>query len=119
VASLWKAQADLQQLRVDDVARTLSAFPSPSQTPLAEILRARLAFFQAKEVDAVLAYEHAIDLGPGRDGLWLETASALETLGFDDRAETYLRRLSRMGSRDANVYYSLAMLAANDNKEDD
>jgi tetratricopeptide (TPR) repeat protein len=119
VASLWKAQADLQQLRVDDVARALSAFPSPSQTPLAEILRARLAFFQAKEVDAVLAYEHAISLGPGRDGLWLETASALETLGFDDRAETYLRRLSRMGSRDANVYYSLAMLAANDNKEDD
>jgi tetratricopeptide (TPR) repeat protein len=104
-------------MRVEDVARALSAFPSPSQTPLAEILRARLAFFQAKEVDAVLAYENAIELGPGRDGLWLETASALETLGFDERAETYLRRLSRMGSRDANVYYSLAMLAASDNKE--
>jgi tetratricopeptide (TPR) repeat protein len=118
VAALWKAQAALQQMRVDDVARALSAFPSPSQTPLAEILRGRLAFFQAKDVDAVIAYEHAIDLGPGRDGLWLETASALETLGFDDRAETYLRRLSRMGSRDANVYYSLATLAANDKKED-
>src|SRR5262249_50127546 len=118
VAVLWKAQADLQQMRVDDVARTLAAFPSPSQTPLAEILRGRLAFFQAKEVDAVVAYEHAVNLGPGRDGLWLEAASALETLGFNDRAEAYLRRLSRIGSRDANVYYSLAMFAGQKNNDD-
>ena len=119
VAALWKAQVDLQQMRVDDAARALSAFPSPSQTPLVEILRGRLAFFQAKEVDAVVAYEHAVNLGPGRDGLWLETASALETLGFNDRAEAYLRRLGRMGSRDANVYYSLAMLAAEKEKDGD
>ncbi len=119
VATLWKAQADLQQMRIDDVARALRAFPSPSQTPLAEILRGRLGFLQAKEVDAVVAYEEAVNLGPGRDGLWLETASALETLGFNDRAEKYFRRLGAMGSRDANVYYSLAMLAAVRGKEDD
>jgi tetratricopeptide (TPR) repeat protein len=119
VATLWKAQADLQQMHVDDAARALAAFPSPSQTPLAEILRGRLAFFQAREVDAVVAYEHAVSLGPGRDGLWLEAASALETLGFNDRAEAYLRRLARIGSRDANVYYSLAMLAGETQKDDD
>jgi len=56
VAMLWKAQADLQQMHIDDAARALGAFASPSQTPLVEILRARLAFFQAKEVDAVVAY---------------------------------------------------------------
>ena len=119
VATLWKAQSDLQQMKTDDVARALRAFPSPSSTPLAEILRGRLAFFQAREVDAVLAYERAVNLGPGRDGLWFETASALETLGFADRAEGYLRRLSRMGSRDASVYYSLAMLAAVHSRDDD
>jgi tetratricopeptide (TPR) repeat protein len=117
VAMLWKAQADLQQMRVDDVDRALRAFPSPSQTPLAEILRGRLGFFQAKEVDAVLGYERAVTLGPGRDGLWLEAASALETLGFNDHAAAYLRRLARIGSRDANVYYSLAMLGAQKNDE--
>jgi tetratricopeptide (TPR) repeat protein len=117
VASLWKAQADLQQLRVDDVASTLRAFPAPSQTPLAEILRGRLAFLQAKEVDAAIAYERAVNLGPGRDGLLLEAASALETLGFNDHAATYLRRLGRIGSREANVYYSLAMLAAQKNDD--
>src|SRR5205085_82073 len=119
VAMLWKAQADLQQMHIDDAARALGAFASPSQTPLVEILRARLAFFQAKEVDAVVAYEHAVSLGPGRDGLWLEAASALETLGFAEHAEAYLRRLARIGSRDANVYYSPAMLAGARNKDAD
>jgi tetratricopeptide (TPR) repeat protein len=112
VASLWKAQYDLQELRLPDVDRALQAFPSPSTTPLAEILRGRLAFYQAKEVDAVVAYERAINLGPGRDGLWIETAGALETLGFDERAEGYFKRLAKMGSRNAAVYYSAAMIAA-------
>lgn len=112
VARLWNAQLDLEQMRIDSAMRALRAEPEPSQTPLAEILRGRLAFLQAKETDSVIAYEHAVTLGPGRDGLWLETSQALDTLGFSDRAEAYLKRLSRIGSRDANVYYSLAVLAA-------
>src|SRR5437870_11585343 len=83
------------------------------------MLRAREAFDQAKEVDAVVAYERAINLGPGRDGLWMETAQALDTLGFDDRAEGYLKRLRDIGSRDAGVYYSTAMIAAVHDREDD
>ena len=119
VAKLWSAQLNLEQMRIDQVTRTLRAEPQPAQTPLTEILRGRLAFLQAKETDSVIAYEHAVNLGPGRDGLFLETSQALETLGFSDRAEAYLKRLSRLGSRDANVYYSLAILAAFHNHEDD
>jgi tetratricopeptide (TPR) repeat protein len=118
VAKLWNAQLDLQQMHVESIARALGSYPSPSQTPLAEILRGRVAFVQAKETDTAIAYENAVSLGPGRDGLWMETAQALETLGFTDRAESYFQRLARIGSRDANVYYSLAVLAAIHNHED-
>ena len=119
VAKLWNTQLDIEQMREVEAARTLKAETNPSQTPLAEILRGRLAFAQAKETDSVMAYEHAVNLGPGRDGLWLETAQVLETLGFNERAERYLKRLSKIGSRDANVYYSLAVLAAMHNHEED
>ena len=119
VAKLWAAQLDLEQMRVDNATRTLRAEPDPSRTPLTEVLRGRLAFSQAREAESVIAYEHAVNLGPGRDGLWLETAQALDTLGFSSRAESYFRRLSRIGSRDANVYYSLAVLAAMKNNEED
>lgn len=119
MATLWKAQYDLEQMKLAEVDAALRDFPAPSNVPLAEILRGRKAFQQAKEVDAVVAYEHAISLGPGRDGLWMETAQALDTLGFDERAEGYLRRLRDIGSRDAAVYYSQAMIAAVHDREDD
>lgn len=119
VAVIWKAAFDLQQMRVNDVERALSKFKNPSQTPMVEMLRARVAFFKSKESDAVVAYENAISLGPGRDGLWMETAQDLSTLGFDERAERYLRRSAKIGSRDANVYYQLAMLAAVHGREED
>ena len=119
VAKLWNAQLDLEQMRTDSAMRTLRREPDPSPIPLTEILRARLAVTQAKETDSVIAYEHAVNLGPGRDGLWLETSQALDTLGFSDRAEMYLKRLARIGSRDANVYYSLALLAAYHGHDDD
>lgn len=119
VAKLWNTQLDVEQMRIDNATRTLRAEPNPSQVPLAEILRGRLAFLQAKETDSVIAYEHAVNLGPGRDGLWLETSQALDTLGFSDRAEAYLKRLARIGSRDASVYYSLATLAAFHNRDED
>jgi len=112
VADLWKAQWDLQQSRTDQVARSLNAFPSPSEFPLAEILRARLALTKSDEANSVVAYEHAVNLGPGRDGLWLETAQALMALGFEDRAAGYLQRLDRIGSRKPDAHYTLCLLAA-------
>jgi hypothetical protein len=118
VADLWKAQWDLQQTRSAEVVKALSHVPSAA-FPLAEILRGREAYFEGKEVDAIVAYEHAVSLGPGRDGLWYEAEQALSTLGYDERARRYLARLSRIGSRDANVYYSLAVLDAGAHHEED
>jgi tetratricopeptide (TPR) repeat protein len=119
VAKLWKAQLDIEQMHTDHAKATLAREPNPSQTPLTEILRGRLAVTEAKETDSVIAYEHAVNLGPGRDGLWLEASQSLDNLGFSDRAELYLKRLAHIGSRDANVYYALATLAAFHNHEDD
>ena len=119
VANVWRAQWELQQTRVDAAKKTLAEFPSPSDIPLAEIVRARLALASGDDANAVLAYEHAINLGPGRDGLWMETAQALMALGFDDRAINYLKRTQEIGSRNADLYYIQAMLAASRNKQAD
>src|SRR5260221_64302 len=51
VATLWKAQYDLQQMKLPEGERALKALPSPSATPLPEILRGRAAFEQAKEIN--------------------------------------------------------------------
>jgi tetratricopeptide (TPR) repeat protein len=118
-AELWQAQWNLLQTKSADVLQTLNTFPSPTDIPLAEILRARVCTFEGKEVDSVVAYENAVSLGPGRDALWYETGTSLSSLGYDERASAYLQRLSRMGSRDANVYYTLAVIDAASNREDD
>jgi len=116
---VWRAQWELQQTRTDAAKKTLAAFPSPSDIPLVEILRGRLALLGNDEVSAVIAYEHAVNLGPGRDGLWFETAQALAALGFDDRARDYLSRLSDIGSRSAEAAYMRAVLAASKNRDED
>lgn len=119
VAQLWKAQMDLAQMRTADAKRALARFPVPSTIPMVEILRARAALFEQDETAAAFAYEHAVSLGPGRDGLWAETAHALLALGFEDRGMRYLNRLDRIGSRDADVYYMLSMYNASRNHEED
>lgn len=118
IATLWKAQAALQAMRTAEVEAALKRFPSPSDVPLAEVLRARLAFFQNRESSSVMAYEAAVSLGPGRDGLWFETAQSLSTLGFDQRSKDYLRQLARVGSRNADVHYGLATIAAMEDQPD-
>jgi hypothetical protein len=111
VAELWTAQMLLQQTQIDEAKRILNRFPRPSNAPLAELLRARIAWEQTNEIDAVLAYEHAIDLGSGRDTLWLEAAEALSIVGFEERGERYLRRTAEVGSRAPAVFYGMAELA--------
>jgi tetratricopeptide (TPR) repeat protein len=106
-------------MRTAEVERALKRYPSPSDVPLAEIVRARLAYFQNRESASVMAYESAISLGPGRDGLWYETAQALATLGFNSRSKDYLEQLARAGSRNPDVYYRLAMIAATDDQQDE
>lgn len=112
IADLWKIQSELMETNTSAVRSALTKFDASSDRPLASILRARLALLENDEVAAVLAYEQAVSLGPGRDGLWYETAEALNALGFEDRAKSYFERLAKMGSRDADVYYSLALVEA-------
>lgn len=117
-AGLWNAQLHLGRSDFASAADVLSKVPGKDEVPLAHILAGRTAFLQNRDLDAVLAYERAMELGPERDDLLYETASVLMTLGFDDRAERYLRRLVEMGSREPDVYYALAILESFDGTEE-
>lgn len=111
VAKLWRAQWQFRQGNLDEVQRALESFPLPSRTPLVEVLRARLALARNDAVGAAVAYERAVNLGPGRDALWLEATSALALAGFDAEAKKELMRVARLGSREAAIYYFTASLA--------
>jgi tetratricopeptide (TPR) repeat protein len=119
VADLWKIQNDIVSLRTKEAKQSLDRFKSPASRPLVELLRARLALLDNDEVTAALAFERAVNLGPGRDAVWYEHASVLLGLGFEDQARAAFERLARMGSRDADVYYSLAVLSAFASKDED
>jgi hypothetical protein len=111
VANLWRAQWQFRQGNLDEVQRTLATFPMPSRIPLVEVLRARLALARNDAVGAAVAYERAVNLGPGRDSLWLEATSALALAGFEVEARKQLLRVAKLGSREASIYYTTASLA--------
>ena len=111
VARQWQAALEIREERFDRARLALSRLTPNVTYSMAEILRARLAHQESKDVDAVSAYERAIAIGPGRDQLWLEAAETLSLLGFDDRAEEYFYRTARIGTRRPEVYYTLAALA--------
>ncbi|HEY2323969.1 MAG TPA: hypothetical protein VGJ82_14025 [Thermoanaerobaculia bacterium] len=118
VADIWKAQVEIQQTKLAEAKKRLKRFPTPSTVPLAELLRARLAQLEGDEASSAISYEYAVNLGPGRDGLWVETVQALGQLGFENRAIRYLKRLERVGSRKPDVYYLLALTSVMDNRDD-
>ena len=111
VALLWKAQTDLWRNDIPRVESVLSEFATPSEFPLAELLRARLAYLRADEINAIAAYERATSVSPGGDGIWIEAAGAMASFGSEVRAEQYYRRLNTMHSREPSVYYDLAGLS--------
>lgn len=111
VAKLWRAQWQFRQGNLDEVQRALATFPLPSRIPLVEVLRARLALARNDAVGAAVAYERAVNLGPGRDSLWLEATSALALAGFEAEAKKELLRVANLGSREASIYYATASLA--------
>jgi hypothetical protein len=111
VVKLWRAQWQFRQGNLDEVQRALESFPLPSRTPLVEVMRARLALARNDSVGAAVAYQRAVNLGPGRDALWLEASSALAVAGFEAEAKKELLRVARLGSREASIYYATASLA--------
>lgn len=111
VAKLWRAQWQFRQGNLDEVGRALASFPLPSRIPLVEVMRARLALARNDSVGAAVAYQRAVNLGPGRDALWLEATTALALAGFEAEAKKELMRVARLGSREASIYYMTASLA--------
>ena len=118
IEAMWTTQIALQQMKTAQVKTALDKIGATARIPLVEVLRGRLALFEGDAVAAAVAYENAVNMGPGRDGLWYESAAALLALGFEDRAGAYLQRLSRVGSRKADVYYTLSMLSASRDSRD-
>ncbi|KAA0255119.1 MAG: hypothetical protein EDX89_07445 [Acidobacteria bacterium] len=119
VARLWSAQRALSEMDLARAGRLLDGFPPPSRIPLAEVLRARLLALTSRESDAAVAYERAINLGPGQDALWWEAAQAFDLLGFQENATAFLRRLARIGSREAGAWYALAAQAAREKRPEE
>lgn len=105
LARLRQAQQALQVGNTDQAKRLLASFADPSPSPLAEVLRARLALLASDEVATALHYQHAIERLPSVDGLLLEKFQALALSGFGDRARDDLRRLALGGSRNGEVQY--------------
>jgi tetratricopeptide (TPR) repeat protein len=116
VASLWWAQHLLGRMDFQGVDGLLAGFPSPGRFPLAELLRARLAFLRLQEMPTATAYQRAVTVGAPQEGLLSESAQAFLVLGFQDHAREFLRQLQELGSRRADTYLALAELAVRDHQ---
>ena len=101
VATLWLLQSgaavDVAGTRSDPIA----GLSSVVRTPMAELVRARLALSTASEAEAARAFDRAASLPPVRDDVLQEAAASLS----EERAAIFAARLRNMGSRDADTYY--------------
>ncbi|HSS51693.1 MAG TPA: hypothetical protein VLX28_22340, partial [Thermoanaerobaculia bacterium] len=116
VAGLWWTQHLLGRMDLQGVDGLLAGFPSPGRFPLAELLRARLAFLRLQELPTATAYQRAATVGAPQEGLLAESAQAFLVLGFRDHALAFLRQLQELGSRRADTYLELAETAVRDHR---
>ncbi|HEV7503916.1 MAG TPA: hypothetical protein VGS07_03300 [Thermoanaerobaculia bacterium] len=116
VASLWWTQHLLGRMDFHGVDGLLAGFPSPGRFPLAELLRARLAFLRLQELPTATAYQRAATVGAPQEGLLAESAQAFLVLGFRGHALAFLRQLQELGSRRADTYLELAETAVRDHR---
>jgi hypothetical protein len=116
VAQLWWAQNLLGGMDLRGVDAVLKGFPSPGAFPLAELLRARVAFVRVEEVPAAVAYQRAADVGVAHEGLLYESAQAFLLLGFQEHAKEFLHQLADLGARRAAAWYALAGAAMVDDQ---
>lgn len=117
VAQIWQAQALLAAGDLADTEAALARVSAPSRYPLAELLRARLSAQRGEAVEAALGYGRALAALPATDGLLLEAADALASLGLGARAEALYQRLAAGGSRAARVHQRLIHRAAIQRRE--
>ncbi len=113
IVLLWESQYRLEGLdreRATELfVRAMDGLTAPPP-PLAALQRARLRLHQLDGLRTSLDYETALEHGVDYDGLRLEATEAERLLGFLN--EEGYRRLGRMGTRAADVYYRLARTAA-------
>jgi len=101
VATLWMLQSGLALEIGGTKDDPIAGLASVAHTPLAEILRARIALGERNEDAAARAFERASTLPPVRDDILYEAAFSFR----DQRADTFRTRMRTLGSRDAETYY--------------
>lgn len=119
VAAIWQARIFLERRQYAGVRRTLEGVPGAMHSPMARLVLARALFLEKKVESAIVAYERAERSGIGHDASWSESAANLASLGYEEHALEAYRQVAALGSRDPDVYYSLAVLLALAEKEDE
>ncbi len=119
VQDLWRAQYLLGEAKLPAVDGILDRFPSPTEYPLAELLRARLAFVRLQPKEAAKSYDRLIDSSLDDDGLRLESA-VVKTLSNEmGLAQVEFTLMAEMGSRLAESWYAAAEVSAADDQMED
>ena len=119
VAQLWWAQNLLGGMDLRGVDQVLKGFPSPGGFPLAELLRARVAFLRLEELATATGFQRAAATGVAHEGLLYESAEAFLLLGFHEHARQFLHQLGALGARRAAAWYTLARIAVLDDQSRD
>ncbi|HTG32214.1 MAG TPA: hypothetical protein VLB76_04735 [Thermoanaerobaculia bacterium] len=119
VAQLWWAQSLLGGMDLRGVDAVLKGFPSPGGFPLAELLRARVAFLRLEELATATGFQRAAATGVAHEGLLYESAEAFLLLGFHEHAKQFLHQLGALGARRAAAWYALARIAVLDDQSRD
>jgi tetratricopeptide (TPR) repeat protein len=119
VAQLWWAQNLLGGMDLRGVDGVLKGFPSPGGFPLAELLRARVAFLRLEELATATGFQRAAAIGVAHEGLLYESAEAFLLLGFHDHAKQFLHQLGELGARRSAAWYALARIAVLDDQTRD
>jgi tetratricopeptide (TPR) repeat protein len=119
VAQLWWAQNLLGGMDLRGVDGVLKGFPSPGGFPLAELLRARVAFLRLEELATATGYQRAAATGLAHEGLLYESAEAFLLLGFHEHAKQFLHQLGALGARRSAAWYALARIAVLDDQTRD
>lgn len=112
VQTLWRAQYLLMESNLTAAGAALAGLPASVHAPLADLLRARLAFRRLQREQTQAFYDAAIEDGLDVDLLHLESAFAKMLTDQEDLADVELATLTRTGSRLSEPWYTAARRAA-------
>lgn len=112
VQTLWRAQYRLLESDLKAVDAALAGIPSAAKAPLADLIRARLAFRRLQPEPTRELYSAAIDGGLDVDTLHLESAFAESLTDQEELARGEIAQLTEAGSRMGVPWYMAARQAA-------